>query len=244
MTIVLWRALAAAFGLLLSIVFLVTGFFFEAIITSCATTLWFLSHAGVPETLGVRFLHRKAELEFAKLCLIAALVVADFTAIAAGFAFGWNRDPEGSVLYAALAGVAILLMREAEQVDAVFERFMDGGDAEVLTSNELHTLGDAWNVRDNWLRPDRRGNVDHIVRRPDGAWFAIETKSYRFGYREAAQAVGSAVAVKHAFRLRWVVPVLCVDDPTQATEQRVVGRARVWVVDRRRIAAWLREAPV
>src|SRR3954447_7070225 len=98
MTFVAWRAPIAVVGVLLGGLFLITGFIFEAAVTTSVTALWFLSHAGVPETLGVRFLHRQAGLEAAKLFAICVLLLADVAGLAVGFALRWNNDPEGPLL--------------------------------------------------------------------------------------------------------------------------------------------------
>src|SRR5690242_4437366 len=51
MTFVAWRVPVAVLGLLVGSLFLVTGFVFEGVVTASVAALWFLSHAGVPETL-------------------------------------------------------------------------------------------------------------------------------------------------------------------------------------------------
>lgn len=241
MTFVGWRLATSALGVLLGALFVATGFVFEGVIAASVASLWFLAHAGVPESVGVRFLHHQAYLQFARLAILVVLTLAALAALAVGFVLRWNTDPEGPLLFASLAGCAVLLMREVERASLSFDRLMDGGNAEVLVYNELHTLPDGWVSDHNWLRPDGFGNVDHIVRSPEGDWFAIETKSHRFRYRDLRQAVTGALEVRKALGLRWVTPVLCVNDREQQTVQRRVGNAVVWVVDREALAPFLRE---
>lgn len=241
MTFVAWRLATTVLGLLLGVLFLGTGFIFEGVITASVALLWCLVHARVPESVGVRFLHHQAYLQFARLAVIVILVLAALAALAVGFVLRWNTEAQGPLLFAALAGCAVLLMREAERTVVSFDRFMDGGDAEVRVYNELRTLPDGWVSDHNWLRPDGFGNVDHIVGSPDGRWFAVETKSHWFRYRDLRQAVTGALAVKNALDVRWVTPVLCVDDRQQKTVQRRVGNAFVWVVDREKLAGFLRD---
>jgi hypothetical protein len=243
-TITAWRLPVAVLAVLFSLVLVLGGLVLEGVIISAVAMLWLVSHAGVAESAGIRFLHRRAYIEFAKIVLLAVLLLTAVAAIAVGFALGWNRHPEGPVMFSALYGVAILLMRELERCSKTFENHMDGGDAEVYVSELLQTLPDDWRVEENWLRPDGRGNVDHIVVRPDGTWFAIETKSHRFRHAAAAQAVGGAVAVKVAHNVPWVVPVVCVVDETQPTSERAVGRSKVWVVDRSRLLELLKTVPL
>jgi len=241
MVVALWRLPVAALGLALALVLLIGGAVFEAVIVGAVVVLWFVDRAGVPESLGARFLHRKADLELVKIVVLTAVVVAALAAMFAGFSFGWNHDSEGPVLYAALAGLMFLLMRDVDRRMDLFENLRDGGNAELLVSAELRKLPDGWECEDNWLRADEKGNVDHIVRRPDGEWFALETKSGRFRHAAASQAVGCAVAVQKARHLRWVTPVVCVGGDQLPTLHRV-GKAGVWVIGRDRLADWLPSA--
>lgn len=230
MVVARWRLPVAALGLALALVLLLGGAVFEAVIVAAVVVLWFVDRAGVPESLGARFLHRRADLELVKVVVLIAVLLAACAAMFSGFAFGWNHDSEGPVLYSALAGLMFLLMRDVDRRLDFFDNLRRGGAAELRVSAELEALPADWITEDNWLRPDGKGNVDHIVRRPDGEWFAIETKSGRFRHADLSQAVGSAVALRIARDLRWVTPVLCVGvvDPSPAV--RRVGRADVWVV--------------
>jgi hypothetical protein len=238
MVISLWRLPVAALGLALALILLIDGAVFEAVTVGSIVVLWFVDRAGVPESLGARFLHRKADLELIKIVVLAVVTVAALAAMFAGFAFGWNHDSEAPVLYAALPALMFMLVRDIERRLDLLEDLRRGGDAELLVSGVLEDLPGDWVREDNWLRADGKGNVDHIVRRADGEWFAIETKSGRFRHSAAGQAVGCAVAVQKARRLRWVSPIVCVAADYAPTLQRV-GNADVWVVGRQQLAAWL-----
>jgi hypothetical protein len=238
MVVAPWRLPVAALGLAAALILLLGGAIFEAVTVGAVVVLWFVDRAGVPESLGARFLHRRAALELVKVIVLAALVLAAQAAMFAGFAFGWNHDSEAPVLYAALPALMFMLVRDIERRLDLYGSLREGGDAEVLVSAELESLPADWVREDNWLRTDGKGNVDHVVRRPDGEWFTIETKSGRFRHSAAGQAVGCAVAVQQARHLRWVTPVVCVGADYPPALQRV-GNADVWVVGRGRLAAWL-----
>jgi hypothetical protein len=238
MVVAPWRLPVAALGLAVALILLLGGAIFEAVTVGAVVSLWFVDRAGVPESLGARFLHRKATLELFKVGVLAAVTVAACAAMFAGLAFGWNHDSEGPILYAALPALMFMLVRDIEGRLDLYENLRHGGDAEVGVSAELDKLPGDWGSEDNWLRADGKGNVDHIVRRPDGEWFAIETKSGRYRHTAANQAVGCAVAVQRARHLRWVTPIVCVGVDQKPTLQRV-GNAHVWVVGVERLAAWL-----
>lgn len=238
MVVAPWRLPVAALGLAVALILLLGGAIFEAVTVGAIVVLWFVDRAGVPESLGARFLHRKADLELIKIVVLSSVTVAALAAMFAGFAFGWNHDSEAPVLYAALPALMFMLVRDVETRLDLYESLRYGGDAELRVSGVLGNLPADWICEDNWLRADGKGNVDHIVRRPDGEWFAIETKNGRYRHTAASQAVGCAVAVQKARHLRWVTPVVCVGAEYAPTLQRV-GRADVWVVSQERLAQWL-----
>jgi hypothetical protein len=239
MTVRLWRVGVAALAALCAALFFVTAHVFEGVTVLVVTTLWFVDRARVSEALGAEFLHHKAYLEFAKIMALAVAVFATFAAIILGLLLDWNHDPEGPILFAALAGLMYLLAREAERRLVTFENLMDGGNAEVLVSNELRRLPEGFEAEDNWLRPDGYGNVDHIVRRPDGEFFAIETKSGHFRHEAARQALWGALAVKKSRDLRWVTPVVCATKSTEPPRTVRDRNSDVWVVALADLAKWL-----
>ncbi len=238
MVVAPWSLPVAALGLMVALILVLGGEIFEAVTVGAVVVLWFVDRAGVPESLGARFLHRKASLELVKIAVLAIVAVAALAAMFAGFALGWNHDSEAPVLYAALPALMFMLVRDIERRLGLYENLRDGGDAELSVSAQLENFPADWACEDNWLRPDGKGNVDHAVGRPDGEWFAIETKSGRYRHTAANQAVGCAVAVRKARHLRWVTPVVCVGVDQEPTLQRV-GNAHVWVVGVGRLASWL-----
>jgi hypothetical protein len=221
---------------------LLSGAVIEGVVFGCVAVLWLIGRGRVPEQLGAHFLHRKATLELLKSACLAIILLAAIATVFTATVLHWNRDPEGPVLYCALIGVMILLKRELEGRFTLIDRLQAGGSAELAVADELSRLPASWTVEHNVLRSDGRGNVDHIVTRPDGECFVVETKSgcYRIGH--LGQALGCAVGIKKDRRLRWTSPVICVDDPHQRPELKSHGKSHVWVVDRHQLAEWLPSA--
>jgi hypothetical protein len=238
-TVRVWEMAVALFGAAIAFVLVFGGAIIEGVVLGSLSGYWLLGRARVPEDLGARFLHRKALAELLKALALSLVMLAVLATIVVASLLGWNRDPEGPLLFAALLGVTVLLKRDLEDRIVRIDRFERGGDAEIAVAHALATLPAGWSVEHNLLRGDGYGNVDHVVTRPDGECFVIETKSTGYRSRYLGQTVSCAIAVKKQRRLRWVSPVLCIDDPEQIPEERRLGRARVWLVDRRQLADWL-----
>jgi Nuclease-related domain len=92
------------------------------------------------------------------------------------------------------------------------QRWRVGADSERAVQHALKELaGSGWVVR-NGVRWPGGGDIDHLVRSPDGVGFAVETKTRTFSDAHVRRTVATA---RWAARRRrrypgGVVPVLCV----------------------------------
>ena len=109
-----------------------------------------------------------------------------------------------------LAGVTLLIDGAGAAREA--RRSSVGADSEARVRRELARLRrEGWHVRHGVSWPCG-GDVDHVVRTPDGFGFAIETKTRRYdrGQLERTAATARWLARRRRRYPRGVVPVLCV----------------------------------
>lgn len=149
----------------------------------------------------------------------------------------WTSDTRGATAMWALAGLAFFVCREILVLGRESDRWLRGGDMERKTAVELDKLRETgWVVSHDLLRDDDRGNIDHFVVGPTGA-FAIETKSGKSSASGRGQAVSGAVWAKEKFGQRWVTAILCVDtDPPAKPEKH----GWVWVLGLADLAEFMR----
>jgi hypothetical protein len=155
----------------------------------------------------------------------------------------WVRDTHGLVAVYATSAVAFFLTREIWRLGNESNRWWIGSAAEERVAAALDQLRDhGWMVVHN-LDRDGRGNVDHFVTGPAGA-YAIETKSGRHRAADRGQTISNAVWAKEKFAERWVTPVLCVgtDPPAQPTMLRH-GNASLWVLGPGQLTEWMLAQP-
>jgi hypothetical protein len=94
-------------------------------------------------------------------------------------------------------------------------RWRVGADSERAVRLLLNELGSSgWVVR-NGVRWPGGGDIDHLVRSPDGLGFAIETKTLSFSQEHLGRAEATAHRAGRRRRRypRGVIPVLCVVRP-------------------------------
>jgi hypothetical protein len=241
-TVRLWELATAVVIVLFGALFVVGGQVIEGVVVAALGIFWTFGRAKVPEWLGPRYLRRKASLELAKIAALSVCMLAATAASAVALVEHWNRDPEGPLLDLALIGVMVLLYNDLNRRLRDVDNLILGGNAETAVAEILESL-DGAEVHHNWLPENGYGNVDHFVRRSDGEWFAIETKSGWFRPENAAQAVRSALAVKSYAGAPWVTPVVCVGKAREEVREYRSGKSRVWVVSRSRLAESLPTAP-
>ena len=100
----------------------------------------------------------------------------------------------------------------ARRSQRLAERWRVGADSERAVQHALKELaGSGWVVR-NGVRWPGGGDIDHLVRSPDGVGFAIETKTRTFRRRALRRTAATArwAAQRRRRYPRGVVPVLCV----------------------------------
>lgn len=243
MTVRVWELASALFIFLIAAVFLLGGQPIEGAVAAALGTFWLVGRANIPQWIGYGYVRRSAAFELIRAVALCIVLLAAMATTFVAWALGWNRDPEGPLLFIALGGVMVLLRYEIERRFEHFDDLARGGDAEAAVGSALDDL-DGFEVEHNWLRPDGFGNVDHIAHRlADGAWFAIETKSGWFRTQAAAQAVSNALAVKKREGVTWVTAVVCVGKATDPVREHRHGNSRVWIVRRDHLAGWLPTAP-
>jgi hypothetical protein len=211
-------------------------------VVTAVGVLWFISHLKILEGRSAgHYLRTKKLIERIRVVALGALALTACALFFVGVFSQWTRDPEGRLLMMALLGLLFLLDRELDLRQRLIDQFEGGETAEARVRSLLEPLRDqGWRVVDDVVRDDGRGNVDHAVKGPRGA-YAIETKSYRYRGADLSQAASNAVWLKHKWQERWVNAVLCVDDPGQPiVEKRVGNNSPVWVVDQRQLVDWLR----
>jgi hypothetical protein len=155
----------------------------------------------------------------------------------------WESRAHESVAFYATGAVAFFLAREILRYGKEADRWWAGSAAEARVAAELERLREeGWLVVHN-LDRDGRGNVDHFVSGPSGA-YAIETKSGRYRAADRGQAIGNALWAREKFGERWVTPILCVAKDAPAVPVEVPhGRAKVWVIGVGDLQRWLRTQP-
>jgi hypothetical protein len=212
------------------------------VVTVCLTIVWLVGHVTIAEQSGTagRFARHKANLELVRSVALSVVMVAVIGVTIAVALAGWTRDAEGRLLVFALLGVGFLLNRDLDARLKVIERWERGAASEHAVGAALAELCQVpgWEVIHDWKRDDRRGNVDHAVRGPNGV-FAIETKSGRYRNAHLGQAVSNAIWLKRKWHAPWATAVVCVEDEAQKPEWKVYGRSSAWVVDRRALVPWL-----
>jgi len=104
------------------------------------------------------------------------------------------------------------LFWRARRSQRLAERWRVGADSERAVQNALKELARrGWAVR-NGVRWPGGGDIDHLVRSPDGLGFAIETKTRTFSEEHVRRPAATArwTARRRQRYPRGVVPVLCV----------------------------------
>jgi hypothetical protein len=186
-----------------------------------------------PDTAG-GFARRRGTLEVIQSLALVLVVLAALVTMAVALLAGWNHDVEGQTAMYALAGVAVLLLREIDRRSESSLRWLKGGRAEERVGAELEPLRElGWLVAHDLLR-DNQQNIDHVVCGPHGA-FAIETKSRHYLRRaDFSQARGHAAWLKARLNQGWVTAVLCLE-----TDEDPKERDHVWIVGRSNLRTWL-----
>jgi hypothetical protein len=141
------------------------------------------------------------------------------------------------------AAVAFYLVRDIWRYGNEAMRWILGGEAEQRVAAELDPLRDQGRLVVHNVDRDGRGNVDHFINGPTGA-YAIETKSGRYHATDRGQAISNAVWAKERFELRWVTPVLCAGmQPPPAPTLIRHGNATIWLVAPEHLRRWILDQP-
>ena len=135
-------------------------------------------------------------------------------------------------------GVAAAMLLASHHALRLARRSRVGADSEARVRYALNGLRtEGWRVRHGIAWPGG-GDIDHVVRSPDGLGFAIEIKTVRYNRGQLARTAATArwLARRRRRYPRGVVPVLCVigarDGPTV--------EYGVWVVSLGELPAALR----
>ena len=107
---------------------------------------------------------------------------------------------------------AVGLSCAARRSRRLAERWDVGADSEQAVRLALNKLaGSGWMVRNGVLWPGG-GDVDHLVRSPNGVGFAIETKTWTYSQEHLRRTAATArwAARRRRRYPHGVVPVLCV----------------------------------
>jgi hypothetical protein len=103
---------------------------------------------------------------------------------------------------------ATLLMDGARHVHRA-GRSGVGAESEACVRQALEPLrAEGWRIEHGLPWPGV-GDIDHVVRAPDGAWFAIETKTRRYSHRQLKRTAATARWVGRRHR-GGAAAVLCV----------------------------------
>ena len=233
-----WELAAAIVGLLVALLYILTGALAVGIGIGAAVSATAFTRMRPRERPGVAggYARRSAQLETAALFSLFGVALAVLALIIATAIAGWAKHgPEGVVAVFALYGLFLMLAIELERRFRELENRSRGAYSEEAVGAELDRLpADRWFVTHDWLK-ERGGNIDHIAIAPHGA-FAIETKSRRYLGRDGAQAIGAAMEVRRVTGISWVTAVVCVpgdDEP--------VKKQNVWLVPLGRLAQWLQQ---
>ena len=127
-------------------------------------------------------------------------------------AMGAARSGQGAFLVFALLLLGASLCWAARRSHGVADRWRVGAESERTVQVALRGLSrQGWAVR-NGVRWPGGGDIDHLVRSPDGVGFAIETMTRTFGEEHLRRTAATArwAARRRRRYPRGVVPVLCV----------------------------------
>ena len=127
-------------------------------------------------------------------------------------AVGAARRGQQALMVFALLLLAAVLCWAARRSQRLAERWRVGADSERAVQHALKGLASrGWVVR-NGVRWPGGGDIDHLVRSPDGVGFAIETKTRTFSEEHLRRTAATArwAARRRRRYPRGVVPVLCV----------------------------------
>jgi hypothetical protein len=122
--------------------------------------------------------------------------------------------------------VAVALSLSSRRARHLARRSRVGGESEAQVRRALEPLArEGWSVAHAVDWPGR-GDLDHVLRSPDGMGFVIETKTLRYTRAQLARTVDSARWLARR-RLRYpagVCPVLCVTRArrTEHIEEKVL----------------------
>lgn len=138
----------------------------------------------------------------------SALSAAVVSLVAVGAA---RSGQDAHTVFALLLLVAAVCWA-AGRSQRLAERWRVGADSERVVQHALKELaGSGWVVR-NGVRWPGGGDIDHLVRSPEGVGFAIETKTRTFseGHLRRTAATARWAARRRRRYPSGVVPVLCV----------------------------------
>lgn len=128
------------------------------------------------------------------------------------FAVGAARSNQDALTVLGLLLLVTALCWAAGRSQRLAERWRVGADSERAVQHALKALvGSGWVVR-NGVRWPGGGDIDHLIRSPDGVGFAMETKTRSFGEGHLRRTAATArwAAQRRRRYQRGVVPVLCV----------------------------------
>ncbi|MEX2211229.1 MAG: nuclease-related domain-containing protein [Gaiellaceae bacterium] len=159
---------------------------------------------------------------------IAAALIALFASLGVVL---WSSALWVSLL---LLIVAVPLLKHARQRERAADRWGKGWRAEARVGAVIESLRPDGFVAMHDIVPHGRGNVDHLVRGPNGV-FLIETKHRRYLDPDLGKVKRQAARL-HDELGSWVTPAIAL-----ATRRRVPFKhAGVWVIDVDHLADWLR----
>jgi hypothetical protein len=133
-------------------------------------------------------------------------------AMAVLVAVGAARSGQQALTVLALVVLAAVLCWAARRSQRLAKRWRIGADSERAVQRAMTELARrGWVVR-NGVRWPGGGDIDHLVRSPDGVGFAIETKTRTFGEEHLRRTAATArwAARRRGRYPRGVVPVLCI----------------------------------
>jgi hypothetical protein len=146
---------------------------------------------------------------------------------------GWLSSREGAGAGLGLCALALLAFQAAEQRSLEAMAWIRGSRAEREVGAELDLLraDGAFVIHDV---DTGRGNIDHVVGLPRGA-YVVETKYRRYEERHLKQAKRNAHWLHERVGL-WVTPVICL----ASRSDRPYRRDGVWVMGKPHLNSWLR----
>ena len=237
-----WESVALGGLLVVGVLFLVRSLWLPGVVLLGLTAFVAASRAQIVER-NVAGHHARTRALLLGLRWAALLsIYTALTVLLFAMSLGeWSRDSHGRVAIYATAGLAFYLARDISRYGNESMQWWAGGDAETRVAHELDQLrAHGFTVVHN-LDRDGRGNVDHFVTGPTGA-YAIETKSGKYRASDRGQTVSNAAWAKRKFGERWVTPVLCVGtEPPPAPFVARHGNASVWIIGRAQLRPWILE---